>query len=103
MTISAQGFLVHLVVVPFRQRDMNVMVRGGYKHIPDGQQDIECLGGTGKEQVSSDNHFPDIPFLQIPMASCQLAWNAGMLSFEMWMSFNNKRQGLFSFILSDCD
>ena len=62
MTISAQGFLVHLVVVPFRQRDMNVMVRGGYKHIPDGQQDIECLGGTGKEQVSSDNHFPDIPF-----------------------------------------
>lgn len=103
MTISAQGFLVHLVVVSFRQRDMDAMVCGGYKHIPDGQQDIECLGGTGKEQVSSITTSRISRSLQIPMASCQLAWNAGMLSFEMWMSFNNKRQGLFSFILSDCD
>ena len=68
MAISAQGFLVHLVVVPFRQRDMDAMVRGGHEHVPDGQQDIECLGGTGEEQVSSDNHFPDIPFHANPMA-----------------------------------
>lgn len=62
MAIPAQGFLVYLVVVSFRQRDMDAMVRGGYEYIPDGQQDIECLGGTGEEQVSSNNHFPDIPF-----------------------------------------